>query len=115
MAAGLVLRNCSSAAPQGSAIEVSNDPKKKTDGENPRITTNPSRFSRVLAEDYVNLTHDVRIFVLNDKSAVATYVKEYVANENGNVARQDTTDIFIKDGQTWRMRLSRTSPHTSEN
>jgi len=107
-------------------------------------TTDPIIVERLLAKEYVNLTptgtgpgkaelvkqfndrsgnappysvrqHNMRIFILNDTSAVATYVKEYVAKENGNVAREDTTDIFTKDGQTWKIRLSRTSPHTSEN
>jgi ketosteroid isomerase-like protein len=106
-------------------------------------TTDPSIVERILADDYANLTptgtgpggadlvrnfkahsgsappysvreHSLRIFVLNDKSAIATYVKEYVANENGNVARQDMTDVFTKNAQGWKMRLSRTSPHAED-
>src|SRR5262249_36555679 len=73
-------------------------------------------FERVFADDYVNLTptgigpgkaallnnlreHDgeappysvrqenLHVFILSDTSAVAAYVKIYVANENKNVAR----------------------------
>ena len=38
----------------------------------------------------------MNIFVLSDASAVAAYVKIYVAKENKNVAREDTTHVFKK-------------------
>ena len=87
--------------------------------------TDPTVMETALAEDYVNLTptgvgpgktallenfrehageappysvrqEDMNIFVLNDASAVAAYVKIYVAKENKNVAREDTTHVFTK-------------------
>ena len=44
-------------------------------------------------------------------TAVATYVKELVANANHNVAHQDVTDIFTRNHGSWKLRLTRTSPH----
>jgi hypothetical protein len=94
-------------------------------------------FDRVLADDYVNLTPggtgpgkaeilkhlqpragqappyslattDMHIYILGD-TAVAAYVKAYVAKEGGNVIREDTTHIFMKDHGTWKLRISRAS------
>jgi ketosteroid isomerase-like protein len=101
-------------------------------------TTDPTLVERVLADDYVNLTptgtgpgkvalmknfrehageappysvrqQDMHIFVLNDISAVASYVTIYVSNENKNVGRQDTTHVFTKENGTWKLRVSRSS------
>jgi ketosteroid isomerase-like protein len=101
-------------------------------------TTDPSVVDRVLADDLVNLTptgigpgkaeilrnfrqhkgksppytvrqQDMHIFILNETSAVAAYVKIYVANENKNVAREDTTHVFTKDCGTWKLRIARAS------
>ena len=103
-------------------------------GEN---TTDISVLDRVLADDYVNLTprglgpgkaeimshlkpragetppyslevEDMHIYVLGD-TAVAAYVKTYTTKENGNVLREDTTHIFVKDHGTWKLRISRAS------
>ena len=100
--------------------------------------TDPTVMETALAEDYVNLTptgvgpgkaallqnfrehageappysvrrEDMNIFVLNDASAVAAYVKIYVAKENKNVAREDTTHVFTKKDGTWKLRVSRAS------
>jgi ketosteroid isomerase-like protein len=105
-------------------------------------TTDLRILQQICADDYVNLTptgvgpdkaellsrlkvhegeappysvkqQDMRIYVLNDTSAVAAYVKVYIANENGNVARQDATDVFTKDHGSWRLRFSKISPHAS--
>lgn len=50
----------------------------------------------------------MRIFV-RGTTAVATYSKTYTAKENGNIANQDITDIFTKDEQGWKLRISRAS------
>ena len=100
--------------------------------------TDPAVMETALAEGYVNLTptgvgpgktallenfrehagkappysvrqEDMNIFVLNDASAVAAYVKIYVAKENKNVAREETTHVFTKEDGTWKLRLSRAS------
>ncbi|SRR6266566_3622713 len=101
-------------------------------------TTDPSVVDSILADDFVNLTptgigpgkaeilrnfrahkgeappytvrqQDMHIFILNETSAVAAYVKIYVANENKSVAREDTTHVFMKDRGTWKLRISRAS------
>jgi ketosteroid isomerase-like protein len=115
----------------------------ETDWLKAERTTDPSVVDRVLADDWVNLTptgigpgkaavlknfrehtgeappysvqqHDLHIFILNDTSAVAAYVKIYVASENKNVAREDTTHVFTKDRGTWKLRISRAS-HSSQS
>ena len=101
-------------------------------------TTDPNIIDRILADDYVNLTpsgtgpgkvellrnfrehsgevlaysvrqQDMHIFILSETSAVAAYMKVYEANENKDVAREDTTHVFTKDHGTWRLRISRVS------
>ncbi len=101
-------------------------------------TSDPKILDRVLADDYVNVTHaamgrgkveilrnfrehsgeappysvreqDLQIFSLDDTAAVTTFIKIYVANENGNSMREDTTHMFVKDHGTWRLRISRES------
>lgn len=103
-------------------------------GEN---TTDIAVFERVLADDYVNLTpsglgptkaeivshlkpragqappysvetKDMRIYVLGD-AAVAAYTKTYIAKENGNVLHEDTTHIFKKEHEIWKLKISRAS------
>jgi|HubBroStandDraft_2_1064218.scaffolds.fasta_scaffold34565_5 ketosteroid isomerase-like protein len=115
----------------------------ETDWLKAERTTDPSVVDRVLADDWVNLTptgfgpgkaavlknfrehtgeappysvqqHDLHIFILNKTSAVAAYVKIYVADENKNVAREDTTHVFTKDRGTWKLRISRAS-HSSQS
>ena len=100
-------------------------------------TTDVNLLQRILADDFVNLnpsgigpgkaeliqnlqphagqappyalaTRDMRIYILGD-TAIAAYVKTYTAKENGNVAHEDTTHIYLKDRGIWKMRLSRAS------
>jgi|ERR1700730_2059808 len=104
--------------------------------------TDPIVVERVLADDYVNLVptgtgpgkatllknfrehagetppysvqqEDMHVYLLGD-TAVAAYLKIYIAKENKNVAREDTTHIFTKDGGIWKLRISRTSTHQGE-
>jgi ketosteroid isomerase-like protein len=115
----------------------------ETDWLKAEKTTDPNVVDRVLADDWVNLTptgigpgkaeilrnfrkhtgeappysvrqQDLHIFVLNETSAVAAYLKIYVANENQNVAREDTIHVFTKDRGAWRLRISKAS-HSSQS
>jgi hypothetical protein len=107
-------------------------------------TTDPKTFDRILAADYVNLTptgvgpgkdailanldehkgeappysahqQELHVYLVDSTTAVAVYVKEYVAKENKNVAHHDTTDVFVRGGETWHLKLTRTSPHAENN
>ena len=62
------------------------------------------------APSYTVETSDMRVFVLGE-TAVATYTKTYTAKENGNIAHEDVTDIFTRQHGSWKLRLSRSSPH----
>jgi ketosteroid isomerase-like protein len=104
--------------------------------------TDPAVIDRVLADDYVNLapqgtgpgkanilkhfrvhagqappysveTKGMHIYILGD-TAVAAYVKTYTAKENGNVAHEDTTHIFTRTNEVWKLRISRASIHPGE-
>jgi hypothetical protein len=98
---------------------------------------NPTTLERILANDFVNLTpngigsdketlsenfrqrageappypvrqEDMHIYVLGD-AAVAAFVKVYIAKENGNVAREDDTHLYAREGGVWKLRISRVS------
>ena len=58
------------------------------------------------APPYTVEESDMRIIVRGD-TAVAAYTKTFTAKENGNVAHQDTTDVFTQDHGTWKLRVSR--------
>ena len=104
---------------------------------NAENSTKVETFERVLADEYVNLIQrgvgpgkaeimknlrehagqappysveksDMHIYVLGE-TAVAAYVRTYIAKENGNVAHEDTTHIFVKDHGAWKLRISRAS------
>jgi len=62
------------------------------------------------APPYTVETSDMHVFVLGE-TAVATYTKTYTAKENGNIAQKDVTDIFTRQHGSWKLRLSRSSPH----
>jgi len=53
----------------------------------------------------------MHIYMLGD-TAVAMYVKKYVVKENPSIFDiQDQTDVFVKGGNAWKLRISRSSPH----
>jgi hypothetical protein len=40
------------------------------------------------------------------------YVKKYVIKDNPDqVDRQDQTDVFVRSAGTWKLKISRSSPH----
>jgi len=45
--------------------------------------------------------------VVRGDTAVAAYTKTYTAKENGNIAHQDSTDIFTRVHGAWRLTISR--------
>ena len=51
---------------------------------------------------------DLQVFLFGN-TAVATYVQEDTANPDGHPV--DVTDVFVKDNGTWKLRLTRSSPH----
>jgi ketosteroid isomerase-like protein len=100
-------------------------------------TTDVAVFERTLADDYVNLgphgfgpnknkiiegmkphagqappysveMHDLHVYVLGD-AAVAASVRTYTAKENGNIANEDSTHIFVRDHGNWKLKISRAS------
>jgi len=100
-------------------------------------TTDVAIYKETLADDYINLiprglgpdkaaiiqgmqphagqappysveTSDMHVYILGD-TAVAAYVKTYTAKENGNVDREDTTHVFVRDHGAWKLKLSRAS------
>jgi SnoaL-like domain len=56
---------------------------------------------------------DMHIYILGD-TAVTAYVRTYKAKENGNVSREDTTHIFVKDHGAWKLKVSRASIRAAE-
>ena len=100
-------------------------------------TTDTAVFERTLADDYVNIgprglgprkneiikamkphagqappysveMHDLHVYVLGN-TAVAASVRTYTAKENGNIANEDSTHIFVKDHGSWKLKISRAS------
>jgi len=51
---------------------------------------------------------DLQVFLFG-ATAVATYFEEDTAKPDQHSL--DVTDVFVKDGGTWKLRLSRASPH----
>jgi hypothetical protein len=102
-------------------------------------TTDPAVLDRIMVDDFIGIgangqtpgkaqllknwrsqagqeppytveTSDMRVFVLG-AAAVAAYTKTYTAKENGNIAHEDVTDVFTRQHGSWKLRLSRSSPH----
>ena len=58
---------------------------------------------------------DLQVYVFGN-TGVATYVEELTAKPDqhlpwGSKLQTDGTDVFVKDSGTWKLRLSRGSPH----
>ena len=63
------------------------------------------------APPYVATDEDMRIYALGD-TAVALYVKRYAVRANPeHIDLQDLTDVFVRSGGTWKLKISRSSPH----
>jgi len=63
------------------------------------------------APPYIASREDMHIYMLGD-TAIAMYVKKYVVRENpSQVDRQDQTDVFVRSAGTWKLKISRSSPH----
>ena len=66
-------------------------------------------------QPYSAQQQDLQVFLFGS-TAVATYVEEDTAKPDqhllwGNKLQTDATDVFVKDGGIWKLRLSRGSPH----
>jgi hypothetical protein len=63
------------------------------------------------APPYTASDEDMRVYMLGD-TAIAMYVKEYAVRANPNqVDSQDLTDVFVRSAGTWKLKISRASPH----
>ena len=63
------------------------------------------------APPYIASEEDMHVYMLGD-TAIAMYVKEYAVRANPNqVDRQDLTDVFVRSAGTWKLKISRSSPH----
>ena len=51
---------------------------------------------------------DLQVFLFGN-TAVAAYIEEDTAKPDQHPL--DVTDMFVKDGGTWKLRLSKASPH----
>jgi len=63
------------------------------------------------APPYIASAEDMHVYMLGD-TAVVMYVKKYVVREDPNhVDRQDQTEVFLRSDGTWKLKISRSSPH----
>ncbi len=59
---------------------------------------------------YIASKEDTHVYKLGD-TAIAMYVKEYAVRANPNQGdRQDLTDVFVRSADTWKLKISRSSP-----
>jgi ketosteroid isomerase-like protein len=60
---------------------------------------------------------DLQVYVFGN-AGVATYVEELTAKPDEHLPwsklQTDGTDVFVKDSGTWKLRLSRGSPHSQQ-
>jgi hypothetical protein len=63
------------------------------------------------APPYIASEEDMHVYIMGD-TAIAMYVKKYAVRANPDqVDRQDQTDVFVKNAGTWKLKVSRSSPH----
>ena len=69
------------------------------------------RESHGQAPPYIASQEDVHVYMLGD-TAIVMYVKKYVVRANPDqVDRQDQTEVFVRSDGTWKLKISRSSPH----
>ena len=69
------------------------------------------RKSEGKAPPYTATVEDMHVYVLGD-TVVAMYVKTYAVRANpSQVDRHDLTDVFVRSAGTWKLKISRSSPH----
>jgi ketosteroid isomerase-like protein len=60
---------------------------------------------------------DLQVYVFGN-AGVATYVEELTAKPDQHLpwskVQTDGTDVFVKESGTWKLRLSRGSPHVQQ-
>jgi hypothetical protein len=63
------------------------------------------------APPYIASEENMRVYMLGD-TAIAMFVKKYVVRDNPDqVDRQDITDVFVRSGGTWKLKLGWSRPH----
>ncbi len=61
------------------------------------------------APAYTAREENMRMYMLGD-TAIAMYVKEYEARTDpSNVDPEDVSDVFVRSGSTWKLKISRAS------
>jgi ketosteroid isomerase-like protein len=69
------------------------------------------RESQGQTPPYIASHEDMHVYMLGD-TAIVMYVKKYVVRANPNqVDRQDQTEVFLRSDGTWKVKISRSSPH----
>ena len=71
-----------------------------------------------VVQPYSAQQQDLQVYVFGN-TAVATYVEDVTARPEqkmpwGTRLQTDGTDVFVKEGGTWKLRLSRGSPHAQQ-
>lgn len=62
------------------------------------------------APPYIATDEDMHVYVLGD-TAIALYVRKYVVRDNPEkVDHQDEVNVFVRSGDTWKLKISRPSP-----
>jgi hypothetical protein len=60
---------------------------------------------------YIATDYNMHVYLLGD-TAIAMYMKEYSVRTNPNrVDRHDLTDVFVRSPDTWKLKITRSSPH----
>ena len=63
------------------------------------------------APPYTATEEDMHVYMLGD-TAIAMYVKEYAVRANpSQVDLENLTDVFVRSAGTWKLKISRSSPH----